>query len=211
MHQWVSFIGVGAVSAAVMSSADSSILSSSSMFARNIYQAILFPRVIGILTTNRDQIYFWFFFFRRPRGMFWELCGSPSFSWLLWPPWWPWPFNPFTDYCNNMFTIIFQSHFSKNVLFFLYFQSVLSADLVYVLLFPQLLLVLYWNEYCNSYGCLASFSLGIICRVLGKNSKKLYKIEIEKIVWIRRRTTDWAQGNPSLSILRWKSRSIVSV
>ena len=80
-----------------------------------------------------------------------------------------------------MFTIIFQSHFSKNVpFFFLYFQSVLSADLVYVLLFPQLLLVLYWNEYCNSYGCLASFSLGIICRVLGKNSKSLYKIEIEK-------------------------------
>ncbi|KAK7153528.1 hypothetical protein R3I94_007035 [Phoxinus phoxinus] len=34
----VSFFGLGAVSAAVMSSADSSILSASSMFARNIYQ-----------------------------------------------------------------------------------------------------------------------------------------------------------------------------
>lgn len=34
---WVSVIGLGAVSAAVMSSADSSILSSSAMFARNIY------------------------------------------------------------------------------------------------------------------------------------------------------------------------------
>ncbi|XP_050975518.1 high affinity choline transporter 1 [Labeo rohita] len=35
---FISFFGLGAVSAAVMSSADSSILSASSMFARNIYQ-----------------------------------------------------------------------------------------------------------------------------------------------------------------------------
>nr|XP_022316621.1 high-affinity choline transporter 1-like isoform X2 [Crassostrea virginica]XP_022316628.1 high-affinity choline transporter 1-like isoform X2 [Crassostrea virginica]XP_022316636.1 high-affinity choline transporter 1-like isoform X2 [Crassostrea virginica] len=37
---WVSFFGLGAVSAAVMSSADSSILSASCMFARNIYKMI---------------------------------------------------------------------------------------------------------------------------------------------------------------------------
>lgn len=37
---WVTFIGLGAVSAAVMSSADSSVLSASSMFARNIYKSI---------------------------------------------------------------------------------------------------------------------------------------------------------------------------
>lgn len=37
---WVSFVGLGAVSAAVMSSADSSILSASCMFARNIYKMI---------------------------------------------------------------------------------------------------------------------------------------------------------------------------
>ncbi|KAK8386520.1 hypothetical protein O3P69_010863 [Scylla paramamosain] len=38
--QWVAFLGLGAVSAAVMSSADSSVLSASSMFANNIYRNV---------------------------------------------------------------------------------------------------------------------------------------------------------------------------
>lgn len=42
---FVSFFGLGAVSAAVMSSADSSILSASSMFARNVYRLIFRQRV----------------------------------------------------------------------------------------------------------------------------------------------------------------------
>ena len=41
----VSFVGLGAVSAAVMSSADSSILSASSMFARNIYKLVFRQKV----------------------------------------------------------------------------------------------------------------------------------------------------------------------
>lgn len=47
---WVTFIGLGAVSAAVMSSADSSVLSASSMFARNIYKSIFRQKVTDHLT-----------------------------------------------------------------------------------------------------------------------------------------------------------------
>ncbi|VDD94504.1 unnamed protein product [Enterobius vermicularis] len=41
--KWVAFIGLGAVSAAVMSSADSSILSAASMFAHNIWKLVIRP------------------------------------------------------------------------------------------------------------------------------------------------------------------------
>ena len=42
---WASFVGLGAVSAAVMSSVDSSVLSASSMYAHNIYKTIFRQRV----------------------------------------------------------------------------------------------------------------------------------------------------------------------
>jgi high affinity choline transporter 7 len=42
---YISFFGLGAVSAAVMSSADSSLLSGSSMFARNVYKLVFRPKV----------------------------------------------------------------------------------------------------------------------------------------------------------------------
>ena len=44
--QWVSIFGMGAISAAVMSSADSSILSASTMFTHNIYKIIIRPKVL---------------------------------------------------------------------------------------------------------------------------------------------------------------------
>jgi solute carrier family 5 (high affinity choline transporter), member 7 len=42
---YISFFGLGAVSAAVMSSADSSVLSASSMFARNIWKLVIREQV----------------------------------------------------------------------------------------------------------------------------------------------------------------------
>ncbi|CAB4066248.1 SLC5A7 [Lepeophtheirus salmonis] len=41
---WVTFFGMGAVSAAVMSSTDSSMLSAASMLARNVYQKVFRPK-----------------------------------------------------------------------------------------------------------------------------------------------------------------------
>ena len=41
----IDLLGLGAISAAVMSSADSSILASSSMFSRNVYRLTLRPKV----------------------------------------------------------------------------------------------------------------------------------------------------------------------
>lgn len=42
----------------------------------------------------------------------------------------------------------------------------LCSDMVYVLLFPQLLLVVHAESKCNKYGCIASFCVGLILRLL---------------------------------------------
>lgn len=51
----VSFFGLGAVSAAVMSSADSSVLSASSMFARNVYK-LIFRQNVSNKTSSKKLI-----------------------------------------------------------------------------------------------------------------------------------------------------------
>ena len=53
---FVSFFGLGAVSAAVMSSADSSVLSASSMFARNVYKLIFRQSVSRHLLVIKSQV-----------------------------------------------------------------------------------------------------------------------------------------------------------
>ncbi|KAI4498785.1 hypothetical protein M0802_005960 [Mischocyttarus mexicanus] len=123
---FVSFFGLGAVSAAVMSSADSSILSASSMFARNVYKLIFRQRasemeiiwvmrvgivVVGVLSTvmalTIPSIY----------GL-WSMC----------------------------------------------------SDLVYVILFPQLLMVVHFKEYCNTYGSLSAYIIAFLVRISGGES-----------------------------------------
>jgi high affinity choline transporter 7 len=46
--------------------------------------------------------------------------------------------------------------------------------MVYVLLFPQLLLVIHAESRCNKYGCVTSFMIGLVLRILSK-----YRLEIK--------------------------------
>lgn len=41
------------------------------------------------------------------------------------------------------------------------------SDLVYVILFPQLVCVVHYKEYCNTYGSLAAYIVGFLLRALG--------------------------------------------
>lgn len=43
----------------------------------------------------------------------------------------------------------------------------LSSDLVYVMLFPQLVCVVYFKQFCNTYGSLTAYIIGFLLRSLG--------------------------------------------
>ncbi|XP_054269313.1 high-affinity choline transporter 1-like [Macrosteles quadrilineatus] len=120
---WVSFFGLGSVSAAVMSSADSSILASAAMFTRNIYKWTFRP------TASEKEV-----------------------MWIM-----------------RLATIVI-SYLSAAIAISvgsIYYLSYLCSDLVYVILFPQLLLVVHWSRGVTTYGCLASYAVGLTLRVLG--------------------------------------------
>lgn len=53
--QWVAFFGLGAISAAVMSSADSSVLAFSATFSRNVYKNLFRAKV----TLKKKNIGVW--------------------------------------------------------------------------------------------------------------------------------------------------------
>lgn len=67
---WAAFVGLGAVSAAVMSSADSSILSAASMFARNIWNKSVRPGVIIHTVHKLFQRFFLFYKFLKKISTF---------------------------------------------------------------------------------------------------------------------------------------------
>lgn len=120
---FVSFIGLGAVSAAVMSSSDSSILSASSMFARNIYKLIF--------RQNASE-----------REVIWVMRVAILFVGVL----------------ATAMALTVKS---------IYGLWYLSSDLVYVILFPQLVCTVYFPRYCNTYGSLAAYIVGLLMRGLG--------------------------------------------
>ncbi|XP_011302945.1 high-affinity choline transporter 1 [Fopius arisanus] len=120
---FVSFFGLGAVSAAVMSSADSSILSASSMFARNVYKLIFRQRAseMEIIWVMRVGI---------------GVVGILSTAMALTVP-------------------------------SIYGLWSMCSDLVYVILFPQLLMVVHFKDYCNTYGSLSAYIIAMIVRLSG--------------------------------------------
>lgn len=123
---FVAFFGLGAVSAAVMSSADSSVLSASSMFARNVYKLIFRQKASEneIMWVMRIAIF--------------VVGGMATYMALTIPT--------------------------------IYGLWALCSDLVYVILFPQLLCVVHFPEWCNTYGSLFSYCLGMMIRLSGGES-----------------------------------------
>lgn len=43
----------------------------------------------------------------------------------------------------------------------------MCSDLVYVILFPQLLMVVHFKKYCNTYGSLAAYIVACFFRISG--------------------------------------------
>lgn len=43
----------------------------------------------------------------------------------------------------------------------------MCSDLVYVILFPQLLMVVHFKKYCNTYGSLAAYIVAFLIRLSG--------------------------------------------
>ncbi|XP_035226604.1 high-affinity choline transporter 1-like [Stegodyphus dumicola] len=119
----VSFVGLGAVSAAVMSSSDSSILSAASMFARNIYKLII--------RQNASE-----------REIIWVMRAAIIFVGIL----------------ATAMALTVKS---------IYGLWYLSSDLVYVMLFPQLVCVVYFKKFCNTYGSVTAYVVGFLLRALG--------------------------------------------
>ncbi|XP_065216726.1 high-affinity choline transporter 1 isoform X2 [Planococcus citri] len=120
---WVSFFGLGAVSAAVMSSADSSVLSASSMFARNIYKLML-----------RQQ------------------ASEMEIIWVM---------------RVAIFVVGVLSTLMALTIPSIYGLWSMCSDLVYVILFPQLLMVVHFKKYCNTYGSLSAYIIALSVRISG--------------------------------------------
>lgn len=120
---FVAFFGLGAVSAAVMSSADSSVLSASSMFARNVYKLI-----------------------------FRQNASESEIMWVM---------------RIAIFVVGGMATYMALTIPTIYGLWALCSDLVYVILFPQLLCVVHFPEWCNTYGSLFSYCLGLSIRLCG--------------------------------------------
>ncbi|XP_055380537.1 high-affinity choline transporter 1 [Condylostylus longicornis] len=120
---FVSFFGLGAVSAAVMSSADSSVLSAASMFARNVYKLI-----------------------------FRQNASEMEIIWVM---------------RVSICVVGFLATVMALTIPSIYGLWSMCSDLVYVILFPQLLMVVHFKNFCNTYGSLAAYIVALLIRLGG--------------------------------------------
>ena len=92
-------------------------------------------------------------------------CGSCEQPFLLLEPWlqqWPWPSKPSMDY-GTIAASYFGIYIEYSYPCFPCFRAMCS-DLVYVILFPQLLIVVHFKEWCNTYGSLGAYIIGLFFR-----------------------------------------------
>ncbi|KAI8503937.1 High affinity choline transporter 1 [Branchiostoma belcheri] len=162
---WVSFFGLGAVSAAVMSSADSAVLASASLFSRNVYKLLFRQKaseteivwvmraatiVVGTMATalalTVKTIYV-------PRWGEYRIVQGKGrlFSTKM---------GRVQDRTGWWKAVQYQDGESL---------FLLCGDLVFVILFPQLVCVIHL-EFTNTYGSLCGYIVGMVLRICGGES-----------------------------------------
>ncbi|KAL1440675.1 hypothetical protein MTO96_009225 [Rhipicephalus appendiculatus] len=137
----VSMMGMVAIVGAVMSSADSSALSASTLVARNVYQCLFKPTESERRRSHRTFPVFSFMVQASERELVkvvrHAVCAATAAAMSM--------------------------ALSVSSVFALW---MVSSEMVYVLLFPQLIGVFYMPKWTNSYGSVASFVLGCSVRIL---------------------------------------------
>ena len=140
----MSIFGLGAISAAVMSSADSSVLSASSMFARNVWKSVFRQKVrhFGLEPTKPSYVY-------ELNSFLFKKASETEILWVM---------------RVGIFLVTLLATIMGITIKSVYGLWFLCSDLVYVVLFPQLCCVIYYKK-SNTYGSLVAYIVGIALRL----------------------------------------------
>lgn len=144
MPTWLSVLGIGSIAVAVMSSMDSAMLSSASMFTQNIYKRTL-----------RKQVHNWFVFKNRDcfflhTHLYLPQASERELQWVI---------------RGSLLVVGLTGMglaFGNNSVFSLW---ILSGDLLFCIVFPQLICVLHVG-FTNGYGVIAGYAVALLLRVL---------------------------------------------